>query len=49
MEVILLAKNTGMNSDMIERCYGQVKLERMAKSSGRSGAAVTRLDRLAFG
>ena len=26
-----LAKNTGTSSDMIERLYGQVKLERMAK------------------
>ena len=31
VEVFLLAKNTGTSSDMIERFYGQVKLERMAK------------------
>ncbi len=31
MDVFLLAKNTGTSSDMIERFYGQVKLERMAK------------------
>ena len=40
MDVFLLAKNTGMSSNMIERFlssnmierfYGQVKLERMAK------------------
>ena len=30
-DVFLLAKNTGTSSDMIERFYGQVKLERMAK------------------
>ncbi len=27
----MLAKNTGTSSDMVERFYGQVKLERMAK------------------
>jgi len=31
VDVFLLAKNTGTSSDMIERFYGQVKLERMAK------------------
>jgi hypothetical protein len=31
VDVFLLAKNTGMSSNMIERFYGQVKLERMAK------------------
>ena len=31
MDVFLLAKNTGTSSYMIERFYGQVKLERMAK------------------
>ena len=31
VDVFLLAKNTGMSLDMIERFYGQVKLERMAK------------------
>ncbi len=31
VDVLLLAKNTGTSSDMIERFYGQVKLERMAK------------------
>ena len=31
MDVFLLAKNTGTSSDMIERFYGQVMLERMAK------------------
>ncbi len=31
MDVFLLAKNTGASSDMIERFYSQVKLERMAK------------------
>ena len=30
VDVFLLAKNTGTSSDMIERFYGQVKLERMA-------------------
>jgi hypothetical protein len=29
--VLLLAKNTGTSSNTIERFYGQVKLERMAK------------------
>ncbi len=29
--MFLLARNTGTSSDMIERFYGQVKLERMAK------------------
>ena len=31
VDVFLLAKNTGTRSDVIERSYGQVKLERMAK------------------
>jgi len=31
VDVFLLAKNTGTSSDMIERFYGQVKLERMVK------------------
>ena len=31
VDVFLLTKNTGTSSDMIERFYGQVKLERMAK------------------
>ncbi|HYI81694.1 MAG TPA: hypothetical protein VEX11_00620 [Acetobacteraceae bacterium] len=31
MDVFLLAKNAGTRSDMIERFYGQVKLERMVK------------------
>ena len=31
MDVFLLAKNTGTSSNMIERFYGEVKLERMAK------------------
>jgi hypothetical protein len=31
VDVFLLARNTGTSSDMIERFYGQVKLERMAK------------------
>ena len=31
VDVFLLAKNTGTSSDMIERVYGQAKLERMAK------------------
>ena len=31
VDVFLLAKNTGTSSDMIERFYGHVKLERMAK------------------
>jgi integrase len=31
VDVFLLAKNAGTSSDMIERFYGQVKLERMAK------------------
>ena len=31
MDVFLLTKNTGTSSDMIERFYGQVKLERMVK------------------
>jgi len=31
VDVFPLAKNTGTSSDMIERFYGQVKLERMAK------------------
>ncbi len=31
VDVFLLAKNTGTSSDMIERFYGQVKLELMAK------------------
>jgi type IV secretory pathway protease TraF len=31
VDVFLLAKNTGTSSDMIERFYGQVKLERMAE------------------
>jgi integrase len=31
VDVFLLAKNTGTSSDMIERFYGQVTLERMAK------------------
>jgi len=41
MDVFLLAKNTVTSSDMIERSYGQVKLERMAKelrSEWRTGA-----------
>jgi hypothetical protein len=29
--VFLLARNTDTSSDMIERFYGQVKLERMAR------------------
>ena len=29
--MLLLAKNTGTSSDMIERFYGQVKLERIAR------------------
>ena len=29
--MFLLAENTGASRDMIERFYGQVKLERMAK------------------
>ena len=29
--MFLLGKNTGTSSDKIERFYGQVKLERMAK------------------
>jgi hypothetical protein len=32
VDVFLLAKNTGTSSDMIERFYGHVKLERMAKA-----------------
>ena len=31
VDVFLLAKNTGTSSDVIERLYGRVKLERMAK------------------
>ncbi len=31
VDVFLVAENTGTSSDMIERFYGQVKLERMAK------------------
>ena len=31
VDVFLLVKNTGTSSNMIERFYGQVKLERMAK------------------
>jgi hypothetical protein len=31
VDVFLLAKNAGTSSDMIERFYGQVKLELMAK------------------
>jgi hypothetical protein len=31
VDVFLLARNTGTSSDMIERFYGQVKLECMAK------------------
>ena len=31
VDVFWLAMNTGTSSDMIERFYGQVKLERMAK------------------
>ncbi len=31
MDVYLLAKNTGTSSDMIERFYGHVQLDRMAK------------------
>jgi hypothetical protein len=31
VDVFLLARNTGTSSDMIERFYGQVKLERMTK------------------
>ena len=31
MDAVLLAKNTGTSSDMSERFYDQVKLERMAK------------------
>ncbi len=30
-DVFLIARSTGTSSDMIERFYGQVKLERMAK------------------
>jgi hypothetical protein len=30
VDVFLLAKNTGTSSDMIERFYGQVRLERKA-------------------
>ena len=42
--VFLLAKNTGTSSDMIERFYGRVKLERMAKElrpEWRAGPRVT--------
>ncbi len=32
MGVFLLAKNAGTSSDIIERFYGRVKLERMVRS-----------------
>ena len=41
MDVFVLAKNSGTSSDMIERFYGQVKLERMAmelRPEWRTGA-----------
>jgi hypothetical protein len=40
VDVFLLAKNTGTSSDMIERFYGQVKLERMARVPSETCARV---------
>jgi hypothetical protein len=40
VDVFLLAKNTGTSSDMIERFYGQVKLERMARVPSPGQGAV---------
>ena len=40
--MFLLAKNTGTRSDMLERFYGQVKLERMAQELRPEWRAVPR-------